>query len=52
MLVDGEHGRLVRWDEREITFDLLVTIPLHGASRPTTCSIRRAAARRSPASSR
>jgi len=27
---DGEHGRLVSWDEREVPFDLLVTIPLHG----------------------
>jgi len=30
--VDGEHGRLVSWDEREISFDLLVTIPLHGGA--------------------
>ena len=28
--VDGEHGRLVSYDEREVPFDLLVTIPLHG----------------------
>ena len=28
--VDGETGRLISWDEREIPFDLLVTIPLHG----------------------
>jgi sulfide:quinone oxidoreductase len=28
--VDGEGGRLVSWDEREVPFDLLVTIPLHG----------------------
>jgi sulfide:quinone oxidoreductase len=27
--VDGERGRLVSWDEREVPFDLLVTIPLH-----------------------
>ena len=27
--VDGEAGRLVSWDERELEFDLLVTIPLH-----------------------
>jgi sulfide:quinone oxidoreductase len=27
--VDGEAGRLVSWDEREVPFDLLVTIPLH-----------------------
>ncbi len=30
--VDGESGRLVSWDEREIPFDLLVTIPLHGGA--------------------
>jgi sulfide:quinone oxidoreductase len=28
--VDGAGGRLVSWDEREVPFDLLVTIPLHG----------------------
>ena len=28
--VDGEHGRLISYDEREVPFDLLVTIPLHG----------------------
>jgi sulfide:quinone oxidoreductase len=28
--VDGAAGRLVSWDERELAFDLLVTIPLHG----------------------
>ena len=28
--VDGAAGRLVSWDEREIPFDLLVTVPLHG----------------------
>jgi len=28
--VDGEHGRLVSYDEREVPFDLLVTVPLHG----------------------
>ncbi len=28
--VDGEAGRLVSWDEREIDFDLLVSVPLHG----------------------
>ena len=27
--VDGVEGRLVSWDEREVSFDLLVTIPLH-----------------------
>lgn len=30
--VDGEQGRLISWDEREIDFDLLVTIPLHGGA--------------------
>jgi sulfide:quinone oxidoreductase len=30
--VDGRTGRLVSWDEREIGFDLLVTIPLHGGA--------------------
>jgi sulfide:quinone oxidoreductase len=30
--VDGESGRLVSWDEREVPFDLLVTIPLHGGA--------------------
>jgi sulfide:quinone oxidoreductase len=28
--VDGENGRLISWDERELSFDLLVTVPLHG----------------------
>ena len=27
--VDGSEGKLVSWDEREIPFDLLVTVPLH-----------------------
>jgi sulfide:quinone oxidoreductase len=30
--VDGEAGRLVSWDEREIGFDLLVSVPLHGGA--------------------
>ncbi len=30
--VDGEAGKLISWDEREIEFDLLVTIPLHGGA--------------------
>jgi sulfide:quinone oxidoreductase len=30
--VDGEGGILASWDEREIPFDLLVTIPLHGGA--------------------
>ncbi|MGZ8633759.1 MAG: type III sulfide quinone reductase, selenoprotein subtype [Solirubrobacteraceae bacterium] len=28
--VDGAGGRLLSWDGREVPFDLLVTIPLHG----------------------
>ncbi len=30
--VDGEAGKLVSWDEREVPFDLLVAIPLHGGA--------------------
>jgi sulfide:quinone oxidoreductase len=30
--VDGAAGRLISWDERATSFDLLVTIPLHGGS--------------------
>ena len=30
--VDGDGGRIVSWDEREVPFDLLVTIPLHGGA--------------------
>ncbi|MHB8060176.1 MAG: type III sulfide quinone reductase, selenoprotein subtype [Gaiellaceae bacterium] len=30
--VDGEARKLVSWDEREIAYDLLVSIPLHGGS--------------------
>lgn len=30
--VDGVGGRLVSWDEREVAFDLLVTVPLHGGA--------------------
>ena len=30
--VDGADGRLISWDDREVRFDLLVTIPLHGGS--------------------
>ena len=29
---DGVGGRLVSWDEREVPFDLLVTVPLHGGA--------------------
>jgi sulfide:quinone oxidoreductase len=30
--VDGSGGKLVSWDEREVPFDLLVTVPLHGGA--------------------
>jgi sulfide:quinone oxidoreductase len=30
--VDGAGGRLVSWDDREVPFDLLVTVPLHGGA--------------------
>jgi sulfide:quinone oxidoreductase len=30
--VDGAAGRLISWDERELVFDLLVTVPLHGGA--------------------
>jgi sulfide:quinone oxidoreductase len=30
--VDAEAGRLVSWDEREVAFDLLVTVPVHGGA--------------------
>ena len=30
--VDGSNGRLISWDEREIPFDLLVSVPLHGGA--------------------
>jgi sulfide:quinone oxidoreductase len=30
--VDGESGKLISWDEREVPFDLLVSIPLHGGA--------------------
>ena len=30
--VDGAGGRLLSYDEREVPFDLLVTIPLHGGA--------------------
>jgi sulfide:quinone oxidoreductase len=30
--VDGEGGRLISWDERELPFDLLVCVPLHGGA--------------------
>jgi sulfide:quinone oxidoreductase len=31
--VDGTSGRLVSWDEREVQFDLLVSIPLHAGQQ-------------------
>jgi sulfide:quinone oxidoreductase len=30
--VEGETGRIVSWDEREVPYDLLVSIPLHGGA--------------------
>ena len=30
--VDGATGKLISWDEREVPFDLLVTIPVHGGA--------------------
>jgi len=36
--VDGAAGRLVSWDEREVAFDLLVTVPLHGGAEFVTRS--------------
>ncbi len=30
--VDGDAGKLISWDEREIPFDLLVSIPVHGGA--------------------
>ena len=30
--VDGEAGKLISWDEREVDFDLAVVIPLHGGA--------------------
>jgi sulfide:quinone oxidoreductase len=30
--VDGKGGRLVSYDQREVPFDLLVTVPLHGGA--------------------
>lgn len=30
--VDGQGGRLVSWDEREVPFDLAVVVPLHGGA--------------------
>ena len=36
--VDGEAGILASWDEREIPFDLLVTVPLHAGAEFVTRS--------------
>jgi sulfide:quinone oxidoreductase len=36
--VDGGKGRLVSYDEREVPFDLLVTVPLHGGAGYVTRS--------------
>jgi sulfide:quinone oxidoreductase len=36
--VDGAHGRLVSWDEHEVEFDLLVTVPVHGGASYVTRS--------------
>jgi sulfide:quinone oxidoreductase len=30
--VDGPGGRLMSWDDREVPFDLLVAVPLHGGA--------------------
>jgi sulfide:quinone oxidoreductase len=30
--VDGTAGRIVSWDDREVPFDLLVTVPLHAGA--------------------
>ncbi len=30
--VDGEAGKIVSWDDREVPFDLLVSVPLHGGA--------------------
>ena len=31
--VDGERGRLVSWDDREVPFDLLVAVPVHAGEQ-------------------
>jgi sulfide:quinone oxidoreductase len=36
--VDSERGRLIAYDERELEFDLLVTVPLHGGAAFIDCS--------------
>ena len=30
--VDGDGGRIVSWDQREVGFDILVSIPVHGGA--------------------
>ncbi len=37
--VDGSAGRLLSWDEREVPFDLLVTVPLHGGAEYVVRSV-------------
>jgi sulfide:quinone oxidoreductase len=34
--VDGENGKLISWDGREVDFDLAVVIPLHGGAASAT----------------
>lgn len=36
--IDGERGRLVSWDDREVAFDLLVTVPVHEGAAYVTRS--------------
>jgi sulfide:quinone oxidoreductase len=36
--VDSNRGRLISYDERELDFDLLVTVPLHGGAAFIDCS--------------
>lgn len=36
--VDGERGILTSWDEREVPFDLLVTVPMHAGAQFVTRS--------------
>jgi sulfide:quinone oxidoreductase len=36
--VDSDRGRLISYDERELEFDLLVTVPLHGGAAFVDCS--------------
>ena len=36
--VDSDHGKLISYDGRELDFDLLVTVPLHGGAAFIDCS--------------